>query len=563
MEKSQDRTYTGTVTRPSTGGSDPRDFLRLLWRRKWILLPVIVLIPLATYVVASRAHKEYQASAVIQLQATAADPSASGAGDLSAAPTDKQTNDRVAALIGTSAVADEAAKLVHEPKGSLNGAATASADENTGFITIVVTQGTAGRAARVANAFADAVRATRAAQGRSRLNAAIANTETQIKNLPKGTSAERDQLDQQLQQLQTLLQAQAQNALVIQSASPPGAPSSPHPRRTALLAFLLALVVGAGLVALVDRMDRRLRDPDELDQLTGAPLLVALPEEAFPGSAPNPGIPLVFQMLRDSLTYFNVDEDLDSVMVVSSLKGEGKTTVSANLAVSFARSGKRVVALCCDLRNPQLALRMGVDCSQGLTTVLRDGGKAVDLLQPVEPFGENLMVLPGGPVPPNPSELLGSARMASVLEELKQACDILIVDTPPLLLVSDAFGLLPRVSGTVGVTRLDVTPRDAVRRMAEVVDTTGGRLLGMVATGLRPTIAGHGAGYGYGYGYGYGETPEVSEQLPQPLVRSTENGHAPVAEADLKPPVEPERDSHAGPAGPRTRIMERFRSSSS
>jgi non-specific protein-tyrosine kinase len=551
MEKSEDRTYTGQVTRPSAEGADPRDFLRLLWRRKWILLPVIVLIPLATYVLANRAEKKYQASAVIQLQATATDQ---GTGNLNSGPADQQTNDRVAALIGTSGVADEAAHLLHLPKGSLRGAAHASANENTGFITIVVTQRSARGAAKVANAFAEAVRTTRASQGRTQVNATIAGIKTQLKQLP-AASPERLQLTQQLQQQQTLLQAQSQNAQMIQGAVPPASPSSPHPKRAALIALIGALALGAALVALLDRMDRRLRDPEEIEALVGAPLLVSLPESAFPGSAPVPGIAVAFQMLRDSLTYFNVDEELDSVMVVSSLKGEGKTTVASNLAVSFARSGKRVVVVCCDLRNPQLGARFGMDRREGgLSTLLRDGGSAVDALQEVEGFDGNLRVLPGGPVPPNPSELLGSARMAAVLEELKQASDLVVIDTPPLLLVSDAFALLPRVSGAVGITRLDSTPRHAVRRMADVVRTAGGRMLGMVATGLRPTLAGHGSGYGYGYGYG--QEPEVPEKVPPAAAAATRdsapptNGHVPVEPPAARPET-------------RSRLAQVFRSSSS
>jgi capsular exopolysaccharide synthesis family protein len=232
-------------------------------------------------------------------------------------------------------------------------------------------------------------------------------------------------------------------------------------------------------------------------------------------------------MLRDSLTYFNVDQRLDSLVVVSSLKGEGKTTVASNLATSYARSDRRIIALDCDLRNPQLAKRLGVDAGNGLSTLLRDGGSIDDFLQEVEPFGASLRVLPGGRVPPNPSELLGSERMAEVLEELKTRCDLVIIDTPPLLLVSDAFALQPRASGTLGVTRLDETPRHAVKRMAEVTATAGGRLLGMVATGLRPTIAGHGTGYGYGYGYGYGESPP-SEHVTQATAAT--NGHVPEAQ---------------------------------
>jgi capsular exopolysaccharide synthesis family protein len=488
-----------------------------------------VLIPLATYVLANRAEKKYQASAVIQLQATATDQ---GTGNLNSGPADQQTNDRVAALIGTSGVADEAAHVLHLPKGSLRGAASASANENTGFITIVVTRPSARGAAKVANAFAEAVRATRASQGRGQVNATIAGIKTQLKQLP-ASSPERLQLTQQLQQQQTLLQAQSQNAQVIQAATPPASPSSPHPKRMALIALIAALAIGAALVALLDRMDRRLRNPEELEALVDSPLLVTLPATAFPGSGAMPGIAVAFQMLRDSLTYFNVDEELDSVMVVSSLKGEGKTTVAANLAVSFARSGKRVVALCCDMRNPQLGMRLGIGRSEiGLSTLLRDGGSAVDALQEVEGLEGNLLVLPGGPVPPNASELLGSARMAAVLDELKQASDLVIIDTPPLLLVSDAFALLPRVSGAVGVTRLDFTPRNAVRRMADVVETAGGRLLGMVASGLRPTITGHGSGYGYGYGYG--QDPELPEKMPPtaaptaPDPTPATNGHAPV-----------------------------------
>jgi capsular exopolysaccharide synthesis family protein len=528
MAKRWGHTYTRSVTRPLADESDPRDFLRLLWRRKWILIPCLVLIPLAAYFATSRMQKQYQASAVIQLQDVGTDQGAAGVGNLTSTPADQQTNDRVAALIGTSGVADTASQILHEPKGSLRGAASAGADQDTGFITIVATGNTGARAAQVANAFAAAVKSTRAQQGRASVNRAIASAQTQLQQAPKSDVTRRQALTQQIQQLQAVLGAQSQNAQVIQAATAPTVPSSPHPRRNAILALLIAIFLGAGLVSLADRMDRRLREPDELEALAGAPLLIALPATAFSDDEADPGVPLAFQMLRDSLTYFNVDQRLDSLVVVSSLKGEGKTTVVANLASSYARSDKRIIALCCDLRNPQLGRRMGVDTTVGLSTLLRDGGNVDDFLQAVEPFGEKLRVLPGGPVPPNPSELLGSERMAAVLEALKNRCDLVIIDTAPLLLVSDAFALLPRVSGTVGVTRLDTTPRQAVRRMAEVTATAGGHLLGMVATGLRPTIARHGSGYGYGYGYGYGETP-AAEHVTQ--AAGVTNGHAPESQA--------------------------------
>jgi capsular polysaccharide biosynthesis protein len=324
---------------PEPQQSDPREFFWLLWRHKWVLIACLVLIPLATYLVSTRLPKTYEASTSLQLQAVGGGESLPGIGDLSGGSSDTQTSDRVAALIETNGVADQAARVLHEPIGSLRGSVHASADENTGFITITASAGTAKRAAKIANAFAEAVRVTRAKQGLQQVNDAIASTQGQLN---KQSKANQDpSLTQQLQGLLAVRSALGQNAQVIQPATPPDSPASPEPLKNALFALIVAIIVATVLIALIDRLDRRFHDPDELEKLTGAPLLVHIPPSAFPGSQPDPGVPLAFQMLRDSLVYFNVDEPLDSLIVVSSLKGEGKTTVAANLAVAYARTGKR------------------------------------------------------------------------------------------------------------------------------------------------------------------------------------------------------------------------------
>jgi Mrp family chromosome partitioning ATPase len=161
---------------------------------------------------------------------------------------------------------------------------------------------------------------------------------------------------------------------------------------------------------------------------------------------------------------------------------------------------------------------LGLESTPGLSTVLAGDATLEDALREVEPFGDRLRVLPGGPPPPNPSELLGSVRMAKLFDETIADSDLVIVDTPPLLVVSDAFGLLERASGAIGVARLDQTPKDAAARMAEVVKTVHTRLLGAVATGSLPVAA-----YGYGYGYGYGSTPPSPEPLAATDVSG--NGH--------------------------------------
>ena len=474
---------------------NPREVFRLLWRRRWILLACIVLVPLATYMYSEQLTPSYQSSTVLQVQAI---------GDASDVVTDSAGgsvagNASVARLAETSGVADEAARVLGAPEGSLRGAIKGVSDDDTGFITLTATWSTAKGAAEIANAAAKALNITRERRGVERANRAIVGVQRDLRKLSRGPSdaTERSQLSDKLQRLRTLRAAQGSNAVTIEPATVPKAPISPNPKRNAILAFILSILIGVGLVILVDRMDRRIRDANETEKLTGVPLLAVIPKDAFPGGRPSKRHALAFQTLRDSLTYFNVDEQLRTIAVISPLKGEGKTTVATNLAVSLARANKRVILVDADLRKPQVGRRMGVDESQGLSSVLL-GAKLKETLREVPPFGSRLKILPAGPKPPNPSELIGSKRMAALLEELTDLADVVVIDTTPLLVVSDAFPLLEQVSGTVGVARIDQTHRDGLKRMMEITMTAGGRVFGMVATGAKGSTL---RDYDYGYGY--------------------------------------------------------------
>jgi len=514
------RTYTGPVTYSEPEGADPREFMHLLWRRKWILILCVTLIPLATYIVSNRLSKTYEASTLVQLQGAAVDESGPVTGELGGVATASAST--IAAVIPTSSVADEAARILHLPKGSLRGSASASDDEDTGFIKITASAGTAERAARVANAFAEAVRVTREKQSLRKIAQGIQSAESDLAALQAGDIVGRQEAQQRIARLRTLQGVQSHNLQVIEPASAPASPTSPKPKRNAMLALIAAVLLAGGLVSLAERLDRRLRDSKQLEDLTGAPLLARVPPTAFPGGAPDPQVPIVFQALRDSLTYFNVDRTLTSLAVISPLKGEGKTTVSTHLAVSFARAGKRVILVDADMRSPQVGTRMGLDRSPGLSDVLM-GGDLDDTLRELDIMDGHLQVLTGGTPTPNPSEMLGSVRMSSLMAALSERCDLVIIDTAPVLAVSDAFPLLGQVSGIVGVARLEQTPRDAVRRMVEVALTADGRVLGMVATGGSQP---EGYGSGYAYGYGYGEPVPVPED-PVSLTGATTNGHGP------------------------------------
>jgi polysaccharide biosynthesis transport protein len=473
---------------------EAHDVLRLLRRRGWIVLICLILIPLAAYQVTANRPKVFQSSTLLQVE-NAGD--ATGLPEFSSSSTNLQA---IAGFVGTTAVTEEAARRMHVSPGEIAGSASATADEDTGFLTITATGSTARRAQQIANAYAAALNATREQRNVQRINQAIATTREQLDKTPKSNLQQRTELGSQLQKLQTLRQAQSQNITVLQSAGP-GAQIAPHPKRNALVAVLLALLVGAGLVLLAERFDRKLRRPDDLEKLTGMPFLATIPHEAFPGEEDDAEVGEAFQTLRNTLTYFNAEIPLRSLIVASSLKGEGKTTVAANLAKAYAAFGKRVIVIDTDLRKPDLAERLGFDDATGLSDVLAGNVSVHEAMRDVPPFGRGLRLLPAGPIPPNPSAMVGSLRMSSLLDELSADADIVILDSTPLLMVSDAFPLLDKVSGIVALARLDKTPRDAVRRMAQITQSAGGRVLGLVATDAKREALG---GYGYGYGYGYG-----------------------------------------------------------
>ena len=321
--------------------------------------------------------------------------------------------------------------------------------------------------------------------------------------------AARDALVQQLQELEGLRATQGDTTIVVEPAVPASSPVSPRPLRNTALAFVFSLLLAAGLIPLLDRLDRRIRDVSDLEDLLGEPLLAVIPDSAFPGQVPSHAVREAFQTLRANLTYFNVDRSLATVLVTSPSHGEGKTTVATNLAVAMAMDDRKVVLVDGDLRKPQAARRLGIEPGPGIEAVLMNDVPLEEALVEVPIDGKlgsgALRVLPCSTPPPNPSVLIGSKRMKALLAELAEQADIVIIDSPPILSVSDVIPLLEEVSGTVLVARLDNTTRDSVLKTRQVIQTARGSILGVVATGAK---AGRLYSYGYGYGYGYGEQPQ-------------------------------------------------------
>jgi polysaccharide biosynthesis transport protein len=276
---------------------------------------------------------------------------------------------------------------------------------------------------------------------------------------------------------------------VVQPALASNTPAGPHLRRTVELGLLIGILLAIGAVVLAESADRRLRTPEDLETFTALPLLASIAPSAFSGELDTSREDdEAFQMLRTALMYFNV-EHLDSVLVTSPGEKDGKTTVATRLALVTARAGMRVVLVDADLRRAQVSARLGLRTQLGLGAVLAGQCPTDEVLVDYDIThdanqGGQLLVMPAGSPPPNPAALISSPAMQRVLGELESQSDLVIIDSPAALAVSDPLALVPSVSGVVIVARMNRSTRQTIRRLQKMVTAAHGKLLGVVATGV-------------------------------------------------------------------------------
>ncbi|TFD28012.1 polysaccharide biosynthesis tyrosine autokinase [Cryobacterium cryoconiti] len=291
----------------------------------------------------------------------------------------------------------------------------------------------------------------------------------------------------------------------IQPAIVPTAPASPNVPQNIALGLLVGLAVGIGLAVLRSVLDTRIHSLHDIELVTDSPMLGGITND--PGASLRPLVVHTdpknpraesFRSLRTNLQFVNIEGGPRSFVVTSSVPGEGKSTTTANLAIALAETGARVALIDGDLRLPRVAEYMGIEGGVGLTDVLIGRAELADVLQK---WGKNkLFVLPSGRVPPNPSELLGSAAMARMLGALTEEFDVVLIDAPPLLLVTDAAVLSKLCGGAIMVVASGRTKRNELTSAVKALERAGSRLVGMVITML-PTRGPDSYGYGqYSYG---------------------------------------------------------------
>lgn len=312
-------------------------------------------------------------------------------------------------------------------------------------------------------------------------------------------------------------------ATVVDSPSRPGGAISPQPLRNLGLAVVLGLLLGFGIAVLREILDTTVRSPHDVQALEGVPMLSGLAYDTsvrdhplistLPSHAPRVES---FRVLRTNLSFIDVDQQSKAYVFTSSVPNEGKSTTAVNTALALAAAGgERVLLVDGDLRRPQVAGLLGLEGRVGLTSVLV--GK-VGLEGAVQQHAASgLDVLTAGSVPPNPAELIQSRAMHDLLAHLRATYDVVIIDSPPLLPVTDAALIAAETDGAVLVVRHGKTTRDQVTGAVERLRAVEAAPLGVIMNMLP---SGGGGRYGYGYGYGYGYAPRKADDTKASMLDS-------------------------------------------
>ncbi|CAN5591884.1 polysaccharide biosynthesis tyrosine autokinase [soil metagenome] len=291
------------------------------------------------------------------------------------------------------------------------------------------------------------------------------------------------------------------------SARLPAAPSSPNTRLNLALGALIGLALGIGYAVIRHVLDQRVRSPRDIERETGVSVIGTLPESkelsseskvlTFSGRADaHSAVAEATRELRTNLRFIDIDNPPRAIVVTSPIPGDGKSTIASNLAVSIAASGENVVLIDADLRRPMIASLFGLPEGAGLTDVLTDRAELADVAHTVGP-SSNLVVISAGRIPPNPSEVLGSLKMRELIQNLTKHAFV-IIDSPPLLPVTDAAVLATNADGAVVVVSAGKTTYDMMHKALDNLEKARARALGVVLN--KVPKRGVGATY-YGYQY--------------------------------------------------------------
>jgi non-specific protein-tyrosine kinase len=513
---------------------DLRTYLRILWRRKLLIVIAGLVVAGAAYFSESAKTELYQSSSQLLVSRSLAetlfdplrgyvDPDRALANQIRVIQS-PALSERVAAKLGYTA------------------AVSAGASGSEDILTLTAVDTDPKRAAAVANAYAEEYVDYRRSQGlegtaeaQAELESRIRDLESQIQDIDlqvlgappaqreaarEASSGQRSQLQnnvftlrQQLDQLKSASNVEGSGLQILGKATAPSAPFSPQPLRAGTQGLMIGLVLGLGFAFLIDYLDDRIRSKEDVERVARQlPVLGVIP--SVPGwrnrkaarvislEEPSSAAAEAYRTLRTSIQFLGLDRPLKLLQVTSPAASEGKSTTLTNLAVALARAGQQVVIVDCDLRRPRMHDFFGLPSDVGFTSVILGDVPLSGALRHV-PDVPGLRVLSAGPIPPNPSELLAGRRTVDLFTALQADCDVVLVDSPPVLPVADAASLSTRMDATLVVVNATSTHRKQLARALEILGQVDAPVIGVTVNGVGRSDPG-------AYGYQYGYTPYAS-----------------------------------------------------
>ncbi|MEV4420651.1 polysaccharide biosynthesis tyrosine autokinase [Patulibacter sp. NPDC049589] len=474
----------------------PNAFRAIAWRRYLTVgLLGAVIAAAAAFVVSSAQTKKYTANADLLFRDPQLDQKLFGSSFF--APNRDAVREAATnlELAGAPVVAEKTAAALGGgiSRQDVQDAINVKPDGPSDLIRVEATLPSPRDAQRFTNVYAQTFLRYRQQSDQSKVDAARQLVQAQIDRLdPAARASSRGQgLEARSQQLEILASLQTGNVEIAQSADLPTDPSSPRTKQNVAIGFVLGFLIGAFIAWLALKVDRRLRTIEDVDSLHDGPVLGAIPASADYGKTTSPTvIKEPFRLLLTRLRYFNVDRKVQTVLVTSAAVGEGKSTISLELATVAAEQHRRVLLLETDLRRPSLGTKLEVPPGAGLVDSIVTDRPWRDAVTKVPTSVDDIQldVLLAGQIPPNPGEILASQAFAAILKDAKNDYDLIVMDTPPLLVVADAFPLVEQSDGTIVVVRLDQTDRAQAINLLEDITRVGGTILGTVANGT-PAVA--------------------------------------------------------------------------
>ena len=383
--------------------------------------------------------------------------------------------------------------------------------QNTQLIQVTVTDTDPQRAAAIANTLGSVfteqiqnLQSVRFEQSKSSLTQQIAEMETQLKQVGDQLVVTTDPLERsQLETRQTQYQliystllssfeqlriSEAQSTTIVAQVEPatvPLRPDNQNDTQYILLAAFVAMLLTAGVISAANLLDNTVRNPNELSHQMGLPILGVIPHhkvkdgEPITLVQPNTSISEAYRALNNNVEHSTPDKKMRRILITSPLAEEGKTTVITNLAIIIAQCGLHTFLLDGDMRWPRTHMYLGLPNNFGLNNLFQNsGGDQTENIQVTKT--KNLYLISSGELPRNPTDLLSSRRMSAILDFLNQRSDIVLIDTPPALTVTDASILASQVDGILIVVKAGKTKMDSVKRMVTSFRQQGTRLLGVV-----------------------------------------------------------------------------------